>query len=152
MKYDPREALAPLAAEVVRQIRAHDLARVCIVESFTLGAVAEVKRIAPDVRTAALFERSLSRPLLPRRRIIELALACRADEIALHHSLVSPALVEAARAHDLPAVVWTADHPSWARRAVALGLRAVITNRPAEMRASLDAVTQRGLTSPHREG
>lgn len=142
MKYEPGEPLAPLAAEVVRQVRAHGLTDTCVVESFTLDAVAEVKRLAPEVRTAALFERRLSRPLPSRRRIVELALACRADEVALHRSLARPALVRDARALGMSAVVWTADHPSWARRAVELHLRAVITNRPAEMRASLDAVLQ----------
>jgi glycerophosphoryl diester phosphodiesterase len=34
-------------------------------------------------------------------------------------------------------VVWTVDTPFWLRRARSLGLRAVITNHPAEMRAAL---------------
>jgi glycerophosphoryl diester phosphodiesterase len=37
----------------------------------------------------------------------------------------------------LQTVVWTVDHPSWVRRASALGLRAVITNDPAVMLAAL---------------
>ncbi|HEX5706911.1 MAG TPA: glycerophosphodiester phosphodiesterase family protein [Pyrinomonadaceae bacterium] len=143
MKFEAREAFAPLAAEVVRQIRAHRLEDVCVVESFALEAVAEVKRLAPDLRAAALFERKLTRPSPSRRRIVEQALACRADEVALHHSLARAALVREARERGLRAVVWTADHPSWARRAVELSLRAVITNRPAEMRAALDAQLQR---------
>lgn len=140
MKFDAGEPFAPLAAEVVRRIREHRLEEVCVVESFALEAVAEVKRLAPDLRAAALFERRLTRPLPSRRTIIEHALACRADELALHRTLARPALVREALTRGLPAVVWTADHPSWARRAVELGLRGVITNRPAEMRAALDAL------------
>jgi glycerophosphoryl diester phosphodiesterase len=142
MKFDAGESVAPLAAEVVRRVRAYGLEDVCVVESFALEAVAEVKRVAPDLRAAALFERRLSRPILSRRRIIEAALACRADELALQRTLARPALVREARARGLRSIVWTADHPSWARRAVELGLRGVITNRPAEMRAALLALPQ----------
>lgn len=141
MKHEAGTPYAPLAAEVVRCIREHGLEDRCVVESFTLDAVAEVKRLAPEMRTAALFERRLSRPMPKAKKIIERALACGADEIALQRSLVSPALVEQARACGLGAVVWTADHPSWARRAVELKLRALITNRPAEMRARMDALS-----------
>jgi glycerophosphoryl diester phosphodiesterase len=97
-----------------------------------------VKRIAPDLRTSAAFERRLGRPLLTPRALLRQARACRADELALGRSLVSRRLLAAAHAQGLPSVVWTVDHPSWARRASALGLRAVITNDPARMRAALD--------------
>jgi glycerophosphoryl diester phosphodiesterase len=46
--------------------------------------------------------------------------------------------VEAARSRGLPTVVRTVDHPSWFRRASALGLRAVITNDPATLCAARD--------------
>ncbi len=71
--------------------------------------------------------------------MIARALDCGADEIALHRSLISPRIIEAACASGLRAVVWTTDHASWARRARALGLRALITNNPARLRAALDA-------------
>ncbi|HYN85967.1 MAG TPA: glycerophosphodiester phosphodiesterase, partial [Pyrinomonadaceae bacterium] len=137
MKFEAGEGVTALAAEVVRQIRAHRLEEVCVVESFALEAVGEVKRVAPDLRAAALFERRVTRPFPTRRAIVERALACRADELALHRTLARPALVREGLTRGLRTVVWTADHPSWARRAVELGLRGVITNRPAEMRAAL---------------
>jgi glycerophosphoryl diester phosphodiesterase len=40
----------------------------------------------------------------------------------------------------LQTVVWTVDHPSWIKRAISLGLYAVITNDPAGMRAVLDDI------------
>jgi glycerophosphoryl diester phosphodiesterase len=126
-----------LAAATVEVLRAQaDAARRCVVESFTLGAVAGVKRLAPELRTAALFERTLRRPRVAPREMIARALDAGADEIALQRTLVSRRTVEAARAAGLPTVVWTVDHPAWARRAVELGLRALITNRPARLRAA----------------
>jgi glycerophosphoryl diester phosphodiesterase len=124
--------------KVVAEVRAHRLERRVVLESFALAVVAEVKRIAPDLRTAAAFERRLGRPLITPRTLLRQARACHADELALGRSLVSRRMVAAARACGLPSVVWTVDHPSWAGRASALGLRAIITNDPARMRAALD--------------
>ncbi|MCA1815805.1 MAG: hypothetical protein LC746_05245, partial [Acidobacteria bacterium] len=128
-----------LAAATVEVLRAHRgaLSR-AVVLSFALESVAEVKRLAPELRTAALFERSLRRPHLRARDMIARALAHGADEIALHRTLVSRRTVEAAREAGLQTVVWTADHPAWARRAREMSLRAVITNAPARLRAALE--------------
>ena len=137
--------LAEAVVSVVGEFEKH--AGRLVIESFDLGAVAEVKRLAPHLRAAALFERKLRQPLLPARELIARALDCGADELALHRSLATRRRVEAARAAGLQCVVWTADHPSWAARAIDLGLRAVITNDPARMRHALDATEEtRGKT------
>ncbi|MDT7603800.1 MAG: glycerophosphoryl diester phosphodiesterase [Acidobacteriota bacterium] len=136
-----RADAAALAIATVSVLRANaDNARRCVVESFTLEALIEIKRLAPELRTAALFERSLKQPHVSTRAMIARARAHGADEIALQRSLVSRRTIGAARAAGLPTVVWTVDHPSWARRATELGLRALITNRPARLRAALDAI------------
>lgn len=129
-----------LAAATVEVLRANEkLAHRVVVESFALEAVAEVKRLAPDVHTAVLFERTLRRPHPRAREMIERAHAHGADEIALQRTLVTRRTVEAARDAGLQTVVWTADHPAWARRARELKLRAVITNTPARLRAALES-------------
>jgi glycerophosphoryl diester phosphodiesterase len=135
LKCDAQETTT-LVERVVAEVRAHRLERNVVIESFTLAAVAEAKRIAPELRTAAAFERRPGRPLPAARSLLKRARDCRADELALARSLVSPRTIEAARAHGLQTVVWTVDHPSWIRRASALGLRAVITNDPAKMCAA----------------
>jgi glycerophosphoryl diester phosphodiesterase len=132
-----------LAAAVVEVLRARpDAARRTIVESFALEAVAEVKRLAPHLRTAALFERSLRRRPLTARAHVARALAHGADEIALQRALATRRAVETARAAGLPTVVWTVDHPSWARRALSLGVHALITNEPARLRTALTLAAQ----------
>lgn len=129
---------APLAGSVVKLIRECELINSAVVKCFAHEALVEVKRLAPEIRTAALFERKLTRPFVPARKIIAQAVACGANEISLHHTLLSRAVVEAARTRGLHVVVWTVDHPSWLRRVRELSLRAVITNRPALLRAALD--------------
>jgi len=129
-----------LAAAAVRVIRAGGAIRQTIAESFTLEAIAEVKRLAPELRTAALFERRLNWPLPGRDEIIKCAQAVNADELALQRTLVSRRMTDAASAAGLPVVVWTVDHPSWIDQAHALGLHALITNHPARMCSARDAL------------
>lgn len=142
MKCDEPASAAPLARAVVELTRAHGLAERVVVKSFAHALVRESKRLAPEIRAAALFDRSWSRPLVSPSGIIAGAEACGADEISLHRSLLRRATVEAARRKGLGVVVWTVDTPFWLRRARALGLRAVITNRPAEMCAARDRMRE----------
>ena len=140
MKCETAEEMKPLAAEVVKLVHAHSLVDHVVVESFALDAIKEVKQIAPELRTAALFDRKLSRPFPSMREILTQAIASGADELALHHSLVTRRIVAAARRQGMNSLAWTVDHPSWIRGAIDTGLCAIITNQPARMRASLDGV------------
>jgi glycerophosphoryl diester phosphodiesterase len=139
LKCEPDEPAA-LAARTVEVLRAHGATHNLVVESFAHAAIAEVKRLAPTLRTAALFERRLTRPHLSARAIIAQARACGADEVALHHTLATARTVAAAQRAGLPVVVWTVDDPTRLPRLVALGVRAVITNDPARMSAALKEV------------
>lgn len=132
MKCGARDRVA-LAAEVVRLIRAHEFTARVVVESFDLAAIVEVKRLDSSIRTAALFDRKLSRPAPSARKMVERAAACRAEEIALHRSLATRRAVAEAQNWGLEVVVWTADNPGWVGRAVRSGVRAIITNDPARL-------------------
>lgn len=131
---------AALAAEVVRLIQSHSLRHRAVVESFDLAAIALIKRLDSSIRTAALFDRKLSRPLPSPRRMIERAINCRAEEIALHHSLASLRTVKEAATRGLEAVVWTVDDTAWIARAIKRGVRAIITNNPGRMCGRRDAL------------
>jgi glycerophosphoryl diester phosphodiesterase len=134
MKCEPREGSA-LAAEVVRLTRESEVADRVVVESFDLAAVGAVKRIDANIRTAALFEPKLTRPIstLRRLRMIDLARECGADEIALHHTLANRRVIEEAKEEGFEIVVWTVDDPKWVLQARSLGIKALIANNPASM-------------------
>jgi glycerophosphoryl diester phosphodiesterase len=136
LKCDEPSSYAPLAASVVRLVREYAMTTRVVVKCFAHEAIREVKRLAPEIRTAALFEPKLARPFIPAGKIIADALDCGADEISLHRSLVRRAVVEEARRRGLATLTWTVDAPSWVSRASRLGLRAIITNHPARMRAA----------------
>jgi glycerophosphoryl diester phosphodiesterase len=140
MKCNPGEGAA-LAAAVVNVIKEFGMANRVVVESFDLAAVAEVKKIEAAIRTAALFEPKLSKPVSTMRRLkmVDSALGVGADEIALHHRLASPRLTEKARTKALEIVLWTVDDPQWIPRARALGIKALIANDPGRMVQHRDA-------------
>jgi len=144
MKCDEPGRGAGLAHSVVELTRAHGLAHSVVLKSFAHELVREGKRLAPEIRAAALFDRQWARPLVAPSTVIAKAAACRADEISLHRSLLRRTTVEAAKRQGFGVVVWTVDTPFWLRRARALGLSAVITNRPAEMRAALETLARPG--------
>ena len=124
MKCGPKDRAA-LAGEVANLIRAHAVAARVRVESFDLASIAEIKRFDDGLRTAALFDRKLSRPVPSARKMIEQAINCGAEEVALHHSLAASRTVEEAARHGLETVIWTADNPAWVERAIKTGDRAL---------------------------
>lgn len=134
MKCDKNEGPL-LAAEVARLTREARMAERVVVESFDHAAIAAVKQIDSGIRTAALFEPRLTRPISTVRRLkmVDTALGVGADEIALHHTLAGVRVVEKARQAGLEVVVWTVDDPTWIRRARALDIKALIANDPASM-------------------
>lgn len=131
MKGEPVER--ELVRSVVRTISEFAFIDRVVVESFDLPAIGELKQTAPEIRTAALFDRSWSTRVSQRGRekILRLAKEVMADEVALHHSLVSSDLVEQLHTNGFATVVWTVDSPDWKQRAATLGMKALITNNPA---------------------
>lgn len=133
MKCEEPAQRAELARAVVGLIREYKLGERLVVKSFEHDALVEVKKLAPEIRTAALFGRSWPHPFVPAAKIIAQAEACGADEISLHRSLLRKATVERARTRGFEVVVWTVNSPFWLRRATAMSLRAVITDDPNEL-------------------
>ena len=134
MKSDGGEGPA-LAAAVARSTRESLMKDRVVIESFDLPAILEIKRIDSELRTAALFEPKLSRPISTVRRLktVDAAIDAGAYEIALHHTLAGRQVIEKARRKGLDVVVWTVDEAGWVSRAVALGVKALICNNPAAM-------------------
>jgi len=127
-----RDELAAVCSEL---LRARSFKARVIVECFDLAGIEAVKRIDPEIKTAALFDFPLLTSWLVNsgRRMIEQALAAGADEIALHQRLTSQQVVDTAIAAGLKVVVWTVDDKVWIKRAQSCGISALITNDPGLM-------------------
>lgn len=125
------KADAPLLARKVADLVAENsLEQRVVVESFDLRAIAEVKRLAPGVRTAALWKRAIRNPAPTCRHMIRQALLVGASQIALHHRIATPGCVAEARRHGLDVIIWTVDAPSFVAPARHNNVYAVITNNP----------------------
>jgi glycerophosphoryl diester phosphodiesterase len=135
MKCEDTSRRAELARTVVEMTLDYGIADRVVVKSFALDSLREVKRLAPEIRTAALFGRSWPRPFIAPAQIIAEAEACGADEISLHHSLLRAATVEEARRRGFEVLTWTVNSPARLRRALALKVRAVFTDYPSRLRA-----------------
>ena len=135
MKCDSAEEYTPLARECSWLIEEYGFKDRVIVECFQLAAIALVNRFDAGIKTAALFEPSLSTPVLRDRRVIERAKAVSASYLALHHRLARQSLVEKAKLAGMKVALWTVDDPAWIERARTIGIEALITNDPAAMLA-----------------
>jgi len=111
-----------------------------IVKSFQLEFISQIRRILPQAQTAALFAPKILTILRKEKRLIEIANELEADQISIHYSLATRKLMEIAEKRNLPVTIWTADNPRWVRRAVELGIGAIITNNPARLLAKKSEV------------
>jgi glycerophosphoryl diester phosphodiesterase len=131
-----REAeVRELTEAVSRLIRGSHLLPRIIVKSFRLEAIPQIRRLCPEVRTAALFAPKIMTILRKEKHLVRIAHDLEADMISVHFSLATRKLMKKAAKRSLPVTIWTADNPRWIRRAVSLGLYAVITNNPARLLA-----------------
>lgn len=128
-----KDVQVELAEACCRLVEEYDLKDRVVFECFEHSALEVIKRIDPELKTAALFQP-------PSSFILKRAQAIGASEIALHHRLTNKRLVEKARRADLNVVVWTVDDPAWVERARAYGVHALITNNPSALIKARDGV------------
>ncbi|WP_425514228.1 glycerophosphodiester phosphodiesterase [Deinococcus aestuarii] len=116
----------PGTAELLRR---HGLGPSTIVSSFNPLFLAALRNAAPEVGRGFLFDRAPG--LAP-------LIAARLGVSALHprRTLVTPALVEAARRRGWRVNVWTVNDPDLARRLVALGVDGLIGDVPEVLLAA----------------
>lgn len=135
--------MPPLAEAVCELIRRTNLLSPIVVKSFNLEGVRLVKKFAPEIRAAALFEPKILNLLRKKKRILEEAKRCGADEISLHYSLATKKFTRQARENNFSTVIWTADNPVWVGRAFERGIGAIVTNDPARLLAKRDAILRK---------
>lgn len=103
--------------------------------SFDWDLLAELRRRAPHVCLAPLASRWPSLLLEAGRNL-------RAWSLHAHRRIVSPALVERARAARRPLLVYTVNDVAEARRLFAWGVAGVFSDRPGALRAALGLVAR----------
>jgi Glycerophosphoryl diester phosphodiesterase len=129
-----RKANEELCEASIARVRAFGLVDNVIFSSFNHEAMARMKAAHPEFKTAFLYTEGLYRPS---------AYAGSAGASALHPYFrsVDAEIVDAAHGAGLAVNVWTADDPADMKAMAALGVDAIITNRPdlgVELRGESD--------------
>jgi glycerophosphoryl diester phosphodiesterase len=115
-----------------------------ILSTFDLETFLRLRREAPRVPVALLIEAPSAGGQPPQPSPADcaeagLTVAALHGAAGLHlaHELVTPAIVGRARRLGLPLLAWTVDEPAEARRLAGLGVRAILSNYPADLRSAL---------------
>ena len=124
----PPDEFARLVLEVVRK---HRLESRVIVQSFDFRTLIAMKKLAPEIRRAALYEGA-------PKDFVEIAREAQAQIISPQYPLVTPERVRAAHAAGLTVIPWTANRPEDWDRLIAAGVDAIITDDPAALIAHLN--------------
>lgn len=128
MKCDSPAEYRPLAEACARLINEYSFKERIAVECFQLPALQILKEVDPEIKTAALLDRTFT-----DQSVITRAIEIGAMAVALHHRLARKNLVEKSKQAGLHVAVWTVDDPIWLDRARSIGIDALITNDPARM-------------------
>jgi glycerophosphoryl diester phosphodiesterase len=112
------------------EIRKHKLESRVIVQSFDFRTLRAMKRLAPNIRLAALWEGGA-------RPFVEIAGEGEAGIISPYYPLVTPEQVRASHAAKLEVVPWTPNTPQDWQKLIDAGVDAIISDDPAALIAYL---------------
>jgi len=135
MKSDPaRPEYTPPPTEYVRMtidaIRRHKLEERVNVQSFDFRNLTAMKRQAPDIVLAALFEPGL-------HNVVDEALALGVAITSPHHSYIKPEVVERAHKAGLKVIPWTANDEAVWKKLSDAKVDGIISDDPAALIAWL---------------
>jgi glycerophosphoryl diester phosphodiesterase len=115
---------------VLAVIRKHKLESRVILQSFDFRTLHAMKRLAPEIKLAALYEGT-------PRPFVEIAKEAGAPIISPNYSLVTAEQVRAAHAAGIQVIPWTPNTvPEW-DALIQAGVDAIITDDPASLIAHL---------------
>lgn len=119
------------AATCVRLLRERNLVDRVVVQAFDWDYLADCHCLAPDLILGALGEGAMT----PAR--LEEARRVGARVVGWNHKDVSPAAIARAREMDLAVWTYTVNSAERASALMAIGVRGIITDRPAEIERAL---------------
>ncbi|MDP8980160.1 MAG: glycerophosphodiester phosphodiesterase [Acidobacteriota bacterium] len=118
------------ARMMLDRIRAHKLESRVIVQSFDFRTLRAMKKLAPKIRLAALWEGDA-------RSFVDIAKEAQAGIISPDYHLVTLEQVQASHAAGLQVIPWTVNTPRDWDRLIAAGVDAIISDDPAALIAHL---------------
>jgi glycerophosphoryl diester phosphodiesterase len=125
----PPDEFARMVLDVVRK---HHLEKRVILQSFDFRTLHAMKKLAPEIALAALYEGSA-------KDFTAIGTEAGAEIVSPLFALVTPAQVKAAHGAGLRVVTWTANRPEDWARLVDAGVDGIISDDPAALIAWLHA-------------
>jgi glycerophosphoryl diester phosphodiesterase len=123
--------LVPILKE---QIEKSGKKKQCIIISFDFDALVDAKKAMPEI--PAYYLSSTVTPqtfddLLPRLHENKI------DGLNLNYSIINQEVADLCKKNNFPLLAWTVDDPEIAKKLIAMGVTAITTNKPKEMREAL---------------
>lgn len=126
------------AATCVNLLKRMNVVQQVVVQAFDWDYLADCHRLAPELVLAALGDKELTPELLDQIK------RTGASAVGWSNRHTTPATIAAVHARGWKAWVWTVDEPERVRELVTAGIDCIITNRPAQTRAVVEAMTPSG--------
>jgi glycerophosphoryl diester phosphodiesterase len=134
--FPKRPELSPTPDEFARlvldAVRKHRLESRVILQSFDFRTLHAMKKIAPEIRRAALYSGA-------PRDFVEIGKEADAQIVSPEFHLVTPDQVKAAHAAGFEVLPWTPDSPADWKRLIDAGVDGIITDDPAALIAYIKA-------------
>jgi glycerophosphoryl diester phosphodiesterase len=135
LKQSGRRDYVGLEARVLEVVQRFALVEPPLYSSFGARVLERLRELAPDARLGVLVSPSIAR----QGGFEERARALKAEAIHPSIRIASEQAVRGFRAAGFRVNVYTVDDPTVQRRLIGWGVEGIFTNRPAEMRALVDA-------------
>lgn len=120
-----------LEARLLDRLARTGMAGRTTVMAFNPEILREVRRLAPSIRTTALFDAGHFRgPGASAPEMLDVACELGVTDIGLEHVLADDAVVRAVRARGLAIGVWTVNDVAEMRRCAGMGVDIITTDRP----------------------
>ena len=120
---DPELYPETLESRIISLLERMQFERKSVLLSFSAGSIVKVKDLDPTIQTALLVTS-------PKLDPVSEAADLGANELAIRHTLLTPGIVQKARAKGLGVSVWTVNSEAAIRRVIALGADRIISNYP----------------------
>jgi len=130
-----------ISDKVAAAIRERGMTNQVIVSSFSPTALEQMHEVAPEIRTAVLYNPELQRGEDP----VEIVRGLGASVFNIRGSRLKAKMLRSCREHGIPVGVYTVDKPKRMKRWVKKGIDAIFTNHPDRV---LEVLEELQITAP----
>jgi len=130
-----------ISDKVAAAIKERGMTDQVIVSSFSPTALEQMRAVAPEIRTAVLYNKELQRGQDP----VEIVRGLGASAFNIRGSRLKAKMLRSCREHGIPVGVYTVDKPRKMKQWVKKGIDAIFTNHPDRL---LEVLEKAPATSP----